>query len=437
MTDMTEQERIAKGFEYYAKVYGPDMPQPDPGASPYVAQLMQHLFAETWGRGTLSIRDRRLIVMGVLTAFGQADKVEIQFRRAFAEGELSLDELDEAVLQLVAYCGFGLTAPLSMLVPQLRAEAASGKVKTAGDSAHAGMNPSQRSTIPASQPAAPKGPLYDVAFIGLGEMGSGMCDNVIKAGHRVRVFDISAAAVAPRVELGAVAASSCADAARGADVTLVIVNNDQQVIDVVTGPQGALETMAPGSRLVVHSTISPATLRAVHDACQSKGVRLVDAGVSRGAAGTDTSTLYTMCGGAVEDFEFVRPVLDTFSRHVVRFGDVGTGMAAKLIRNLVHYITWTGNHEAQALAEAAGLDLGAFRHLINTTMVGAPDFILTRPTSRPSEAMDDEQQKWADHTLKLGYKDLDNAFALGDEVAVPTRMGHAAYDTYAEALRIP
>jgi 4-carboxymuconolactone decarboxylase len=149
MSDHSEFEarRIERGFEMYRAVYGDDMPMPNPDASLYVAQMMRHLFAETWGREALSVRDRRLIIMGVLAAMGQADKVEIQFRRAFALDELNLDQLEEIVLQLVAYCGWGLISPLSMLVPKMREEARSGAVGTAGDVAHAGMNASQRATI--------------------------------------------------------------------------------------------------------------------------------------------------------------------------------------------------------------------------------------------------------------------------------------------------
>ena len=142
-----EAKRVERGFEMYRAVYGDDMPMPDPNASLYVGQMMRHLFAETWGREALSVRDRRLVIMGVLAATGNADKVEIQFRRAHELGELSLDELEEIVLQLVAYCGYGMISSLSMLVPQMRAEAAAGGVSTAGTLAHAGMNPSQKATI--------------------------------------------------------------------------------------------------------------------------------------------------------------------------------------------------------------------------------------------------------------------------------------------------
>jgi 4-carboxymuconolactone decarboxylase len=142
-----EAKRIERGFELYRAVYGDDMPKPDPNSSLYVSQMMRHLFAETWGREALSVRDRRLVIMGVLAATGQADKVEIQFRRAQQLGELSFDQLEEVVLQLAAYCGWGMVSPLSMLVPHMRAEAEAGGVATAGAFAHSSMNPSQKATI--------------------------------------------------------------------------------------------------------------------------------------------------------------------------------------------------------------------------------------------------------------------------------------------------
>jgi 4-carboxymuconolactone decarboxylase len=121
-----DPERQAKGNDTYEAVYGDDGPnaKPPPGASLYVDVMIEQLFAEVWAREALSIRDRRLLVMGTLAAQGMADKVDMQLRRAVELGELTLDEADEVVLHLSHYVGWALASPLSMTVPNLRAEIA-------------------------------------------------------------------------------------------------------------------------------------------------------------------------------------------------------------------------------------------------------------------------------------------------------------------------
>jgi 3-hydroxyisobutyrate dehydrogenase len=124
-----------------------------------------------------------------------------------------------------------------------------------------------------------------------------------------------------------------------------------------------------------------------------------------------------MCGGDPEAIDDARPVIDTYARHVVRFGEVGAGMAAKLARNLMHYQVWVAAFEGMALAEAAGLDLRAFEHLCRES--GVPKLIelqLAKTTTHPIDpAVDPDRAAWARKTITLGWKDLDDAIALARE----------------------
>jgi 3-hydroxyisobutyrate dehydrogenase len=166
---------------------------------------------------------------------------------------------------------------------------------------------------------------------------------------------------------------------------------------------------------------------------------LVDAGISGGATGAEAATLYVMCGGDVLTIDEARPVIDTYARHVVRFGDVGAGMAAKLARNLMHYCVWVSAHEGMAVAEAAGLDLRAFEHLVRESFV--PDLIgaqLAKDTTAPFDPESDPTRaEWVRKTVELGWKDLDDAFALADEVGVETPMGRIARRAYGASLNLP
>src|SRR5690606_16139111 len=134
--------------------------------------------------------------------------------------------------------------------------------------------------------------------------------------------------------------TSAAEAADGAEVVCVVVRDDAQALTSVMGAGGVLETAAPGTIVVLHSTVAPATVHTLDDACDTRGVRFIDAGISGGAIGANDGSLYVMCGGDPGTIAEARPVLDAYSNHVVRFGEVGAGMAAKLARNLLHYQVW-------------------------------------------------------------------------------------------------
>jgi 4-carboxymuconolactone decarboxylase len=124
MTNDAATDRYAKGSEVFRRVYGPGVPKPPRGYSVQVDAMIEQLFAEVWGREGLSIRDRRLLVMGALAAQGQSERVTLQLRRAVEAGEVTLDEAEEIVLQLTHYIGWGLASSLSTVVPVMRAELA-------------------------------------------------------------------------------------------------------------------------------------------------------------------------------------------------------------------------------------------------------------------------------------------------------------------------
>ena len=152
----------------------------------------------------------------------------------------------------------------------------------------------------------------------------------------------------------------------GADVIVVFVRDDHQALDVVSGPAGVLHTARPPAVVVLHSTVAPATVRMLDTACGAADVGFIDAGVSRGG-GRNTDQLYAMCGGNQSTIDAVLPVLSVYCAEVVRFGDTGAGMTAKLVRNAMRYGVWAVQYEGMALAEAAGLDLRAMAHLYRST----------------------------------------------------------------------
>jgi 3-hydroxyisobutyrate dehydrogenase-like beta-hydroxyacid dehydrogenase len=278
-----------------------------------------------------------------------------------------------------------------------------------------------------------------VGWLGLGRMGGPMCDHVLAAGHDVAVFDPLADAVASRVERGARAAATPADAAAGAEAVAVVVRDDEQALDALLGVDGVLRGAPRGARVLVHSTLAPVTVRTLHAAGLEAGVDVLDVPISGGTAGAAAGTLFLLVGGDPESIDAVRPLLDCYGGEVVRFGDVGAGMAAKLVRNMLQYTLFGATQEAMELAEAAGLDLGAVAHLVRATQGGSHhDALLDRPSTRPFDPDEDPARTTeAEAYVRLAWKDLADAFQLADEVGVAVPVARTAPRAYGAAMGRP
>ena len=262
--------------------------------------------------------------------------------------------------------------------------------------------------------------LPTVGVIGLGAIGDGVAGSVHAAGFPLVVFDIRDEATARHADHAAVAATP-ADLARAADVVVVAVVNDEQVHAVLSGPRGALAAAGPDTTFVIVSTITPECVRSVGAEAAAAGVSLVDCGVSGGPAAASSGELICMVGGDEEVVAALAPVLDAMGSLTVRMGSFGTGLAAKLARNLVQYGGWLAAYEGQVLAEAAGIELSKLAQVIRASdaKIGGAATLMFRPTVAPFTEDDDAGFVGAMRNgADLAHKDLLAALALGDELGV-------------------
>lgn len=116
-------DRRERGAEMLRKVYAGDVPVPPAGASPFADLMLEQVFAEVWTREVLPVRDRRLLIMGVIAALGEADTWKIQVRSAIKNGELSAEQAREALIQLAQYAGYPRVAGLIAATEQAIREA--------------------------------------------------------------------------------------------------------------------------------------------------------------------------------------------------------------------------------------------------------------------------------------------------------------------------
>src|SRR5262252_1483783 len=190
-----------------------------------------------------------------------------------------------------------------------------------------------------------------IGFIGLGNMGLPMAQNLIKAGHAVTGFDISEFSTDRLAADGATAARSVAAACKDAEIVITMLPAGKQVREVYLGNEGVLAAVSPGTLLVDSSTIDVETAREVAQAAAGQGLAMVDAPVSGGVAGAQAATLTFMVGGPDDAFERARLVLDGMGRTIVHAGGPGTGQAAKICNNMILGASMIVVSEAFLLAE--------------------------------------------------------------------------------------
>jgi len=275
-------------------------------------------------------------------------------------------------------------------------------------------------------------------FIGLGQIGRPMATRLAGWPAGLWVHDVDPAATAELEQAGAKVAGSAAAVAEHADVISVMVRDDVQVRDVLAGEQGILTTARPGCVVVVHSTIAPQTAGELAELAAHHDVQVLDAPVSGGAVGAQQGRLAILVGGDEEAFAAARDVLQQLGELVVHLGPIGAGTAAKLARNLLHFIAFTAATEAARLAEAAGIDLVELGKVVRHTdaITGGPGAIMWRNTTAPV-ATDDNWYPILEHVRRLGEKDLGFALELADRLGVETPLADLALRRLAAGLGLP
>jgi 3-hydroxyisobutyrate dehydrogenase-like beta-hydroxyacid dehydrogenase len=196
-----------------------------------------------------------------------------------------------------------------------------------------------------------------VSFLGLGVMGFPMAGHLKAKGYDVTVYNRTGAKAQAWAEKhGGKTAPTPSAAAKDADFVMLMVGNDNDVLDVALGKDGALGAMRKGAVLIDHTTASADVARKVFAAAKEKGVGFIDAPVSGGQAGAENGKLTVMCGGEAEPFERAKPVMDSYARAVTLLGPAGAGQLTKMVNQICIAGLVQGLSEGIAFAEKAGLD---------------------------------------------------------------------------------
>jgi len=207
-----------------------------------------------------------------------------------------------------------------------------------------------------------------IGFIGLGNMGAPMAHNLLKAGHPLSVFDLTAAAGENLVGAGALPVDSPTAIAQGnAELIITMLPAAPHVKSVYLGENGLIASARAGVMLIDCSTIDPHSAREVAKAAAEHGNPMLDAPVSGGTGGAAAGTLTFMVGGSDADFDRAQPILAAMGKNIVHCGAAGNGQVAKVANNMLLGISMIGVAEAMALGVALGMDAKTLAGVINTS----------------------------------------------------------------------
>lgn len=213
--------------------------------------------------------------------------------------------------------------------------------------------------------------MRNIAFIGLGIMGSPMACNLVRAGFDVVGFNRSPDKARPLADAGGRIAGSLSEAVKAADAICLMLPDSTDVQEVLTSPGGVLAEAAPGSLVIDFSTIRPDVTQQLAAAATAGGLRYLDAPVSGGEIGAIDASLAIMVGGTPEDVAAAGPLLGAVSRVAVRVGGHGAGQTVKAANQLMVAAHLQALAEAAVLLEAYGVDLGPALDVLSAGLAGS------------------------------------------------------------------
>ena len=269
-----------------------------------------------------------------------------------------------------------------------------------------------------------------IGFLGLGNMGMPMAQNLLKAGHALAGFDVVAASLGKLNAAGGTAAASVAQACAGAEVVITMLPAVQQVRDVYLDPQGVIASVAPGTLLIDSSTIDVDTARAVSAAAEARGLAMLDAPVSGGIAGAHAASLTFMVGGSAAAFGRARPILEQMGKTIVHAGLAGNGQAAKICNNMILGVSMIAVSEAFLLAEKLGLDAQTLFDISSKSSGQCWSLTSYCPVPGPVPASPANRDYQAGFTAAMMLKDLKLSQDAAAAAGAATPMGAQAAALY-------
>lgn len=272
-----------------------------------------------------------------------------------------------------------------------------------------------------------------IAFIGLGNMGAPMAENLLKAGYRLSVYDLSEAATQRLQQAGARVADSPKDATSNAQVVISMLPAGKHVHSVYlgeSGTDGLLAELPKGTLVIDSSTIAAADAVIVADAAGKLDIDFLDAPVSGGTGGAIAGSLTFIVGGSADAFAKAEPILAVMGKNIFHAGDHGAGQVAKICNNMLLGILMAGTAEAINLGVKSGLDPKVLSDIMLQSSGRNWTLEVYNPYPQVMENVPSSNGYQGGFMSKLMQKDLNLAMQTARDTDVETPMGAKAAELY-------
>ena len=273
--------------------------------------------------------------------------------------------------------------------------------------------------------------MKQVGIIGLGDMGISMAKNIIKSGFEITGFDLRDQRLKMLEALGGRAAGSPQEVGERADAVFTMVFNGDQVNQVVTGEEGLLKSMKPGSTIIVSATVHPKEVRELVDPILAKDVNLIDSPVAGGQSGAETGTLTMMTAAKKDVFEANYDVLEAVGENIFHVSEeIGIGQTVKAALQAFIGASFTAIFESLVLGAKAGVKGETLFEVFSASGVGSPLF------RNCAKLIMDRKFKDSGSHIGTMYKDLGISMAMAKENGVAMFTTSAAHELFQSGISL-
>ena len=272
-----------------------------------------------------------------------------------------------------------------------------------------------------------------IGFIGLGNMGMPMAQNLISNGIKVKGFDVSEEILKQASENKIEVCSDTLQASKEIDVLITMLPNGEAVSSIFNS-ESLLENIDPSILIIECSTINPKTSKELSLKASSLDLEMIDAPVSGGVKGAEEASLTFMVGGSVESVKKAKPILSMMGKNIFHAGDSGSGQIAKLCNNMLLAIHMSGTAEAISIGVKSGLDPSVLSKIMSKSSGG--NWSLDKYNPYPGVMIESPASKdyQGGFLNKLMIKDLNLAKELAQDSKTETPMGDSARKLYDELI---
>ena len=270
-----------------------------------------------------------------------------------------------------------------------------------------------------------------IGIVGLGNMGIGMAKNLVDAGFPLSGFDLRQERKEMLSELGGTSVASISAVGKNSDCVFVMVMHGYQVQSVVAGEGGLLETMRPGSCIIVTATINPSDIKLLVEKTEKKGIELIDSPVSGGKSGADSGTLTMMAAAKEEVLEAHRGVLEAVGKSIFHVGEsIGQGQVVKAALQALIGASFTAIFESLVLGTKAGADPEVLYEVFCASGVGSG---LLKGCG--ALILDRKFEDTGSHIATM-YKDLGITMAMARENGCAVFTAATAYELFQTGISL-